>query len=761
MERKPSALKSVQLDHCNRLQQKYQQDIDLLDDLRLFMRQRAVIEKVYAQSLCKLVQQYLVKRQFPAKNPGESENADSPVNKTLLEVWKNVLDETRNVAMVRLAAAETYIQKISEQCKQVRANRTQVAKLVFEELNSLQKDILMSIQEMNKSQKVYREEEHIAYDARVKATNASNKVKNKSIGRFTSLAKLQQQSSKMNARVEACEVKSTAARNEYILNLRAANAHVNRYHAVDIPDLIQVLDGEYFDVWKHFLTLFTTTELQCSSAVSQCFGRVATDVNKISRQYNTECFMKENPVLTETMQYPFVPQDNDPVTHVCKDNQAELDLDREARKWATKIARENRTIRKTMKMMSLLKEEKNKAISSSMEFLVSPTFATSEIKLEEQRSHLRLAETGKAKAEARIEALREGGVEVDVWLNSANADTAIDEDESFEGNGTAGATKNDSAVRLDHNDSVDINAANVYAQVGDHLIGGGDVPNSPDRKDMIYPIWCVAVYDYQAANEDELTINENENLVLLGQGDGDGWMRARNGQSVEGLVPENYIRVWNPVADSGTIDVNEENVDDGTLVPYAVNNPHMNVIEPQDKGLVPYAVNNSLMNVIHTAKLAQNPMYAEVSSSAAERWARALFDYEATCEEELSFQEGQLIRIISTEHDGVDDGWWEGEVNGSFGLFPSLVVEELLPIRLSESVDRQTPEETPPPESVSTANVYGNLDSVAFQNAHKRQDAAIVFNVSKNQRSADGADKPRMSSPIVQSLFNDGTESAV
>ena len=49
---------------------------------------------------------------------------------------------------------------------------------------------------------------------------------------------------------------------------------------------------------------------------------------------------------------------------------------------------------------------------------------------------------GKAKAEARIEALREGGVEVDVWLNSANADTALDEDETSEGTGTAtGATK--------------------------------------------------------------------------------------------------------------------------------------------------------------------------------------------------------------------------------------------------------------------------------------------------------------------------------
>jgi hypothetical protein len=61
-------------------------------------------------------------------------------------------------------------------------------------------------------------------------------------------------------------------------------------------------------------------------------------------------------------------------------------------------------------------------------------------------------------------------------------------------------------------------------------------------------------------------------------------------------------------------------------------------------------------------------------------WAKALFDYDATCDEELSFAEGQLILVQSKEHDGVDDGWWIGELNGVVGVFPSLMVEELLPM---------------------------------------------------------------------------------
>jgi len=39
-------------------------------------------------------------------------------------------------------------------------------------------------------------------------------------------------------------------------------------------------------------------------------------------------------------------------------------------------------------------------------------------------------------------------------------------------------------------------------------------------------------------------------------------VEARNSTGVEGLVPENYIRVWNPVDDVGDDDMKEVNVDD-------------------------------------------------------------------------------------------------------------------------------------------------------------------------------------------------------
>jgi len=57
----------------------------------------------------------------------------------------------------------------------------------------------------------------------------------------------------------------------------------------------------------------------------------------------------------------------------------------------------------------------------------------------------------------------------------------------------------------------------------------------------------------------------------------------------------------------------------------------------------------------------------------------ALYDYEATCPEELTFVENQVIKLVNKNPHDVDDGWWEGNLDGVTGLFPSLVVEECRP----------------------------------------------------------------------------------
>ena len=63
-----------------------------------------------------------------------------------------------------------------------------------------------------------------------------------------------------------------------------------------------------------------------------------------------------------------------------------------------------------------------------------------------------------------------------------------------------------------------------------------------------------------------------------------------------------------------------------------------------------------------------------VPSVAIVTMLRALYEYTAEDEEELTFPEGAEIQLLRTD-EGVDDGFWEGRYEGKVGVFPAVVVE--------------------------------------------------------------------------------------
>lgn len=52
----------------------------------------------------------------------------------------------------------------------------------------------------------------------------------------------------------------------------------------------------------------------------------------------------------------------------------------------------------------------------------------------------------------------------------------------------------------------------------------------------------------------------------------------------------------------------------------------------------------------------------------------AIYDYARDKEDELSFQEGAIIYVIKKN----DDGWYEGVMCGTTGLFPGNYVESIM-----------------------------------------------------------------------------------
>uniref|UniRef100_A0AAX7T6P2 FCH and double SH3 domains 2 n=1 Tax=Astatotilapia calliptera TaxID=8154 RepID=A0AAX7T6P2_ASTCA len=554
------------------------------------------------QALQKLANQYL-KREWP-------ETEEPSDHRNMYCVWRAYLEGMVQATQSRISTCDNYKVQVADAAKTARLQKEQQLRKCIEQLTVVQAELQESVKELTKSRKKYQEAETMAQAVREKAElDAKSKL-----SLFQSRSSLQRASVKLKAKRSECNSKATHARNDYLLMLAAANAHQQRYYNTDLIDCIKILDGRIYEQVKDYLVSLCQTELEAYQAVHNIFNQILNSSNGVSLKFHQQLFVQKNMAFQQAPDLMFQPVDSDTVVQLQKESGTaeEHTLDKEARKWASRVAREYKSIIHTQKAL----EEYGTQEASE------PNNSELEIKMEVARQSLRRAETVKAKAEARLDLLREAGVPVETWLKSA-MNQVMEELENERWN----------------------NLILKYMRcrfVGEVL---DDSSSSPSSTLKNYPLTCKVLYSYKASQPDELTIEEQEILEVIDDGDMEDWVKARNRSGQVGYVPEKYLQL-----------------------------PSSNSLLSMLQSLAALdARSHSSSN--STEPETELPT-GSVNGDSSVSFAKALYDYAGQTEDELSFPEGAIIRILSREtHE--DDGFWEGEFNGVVGVFPAVLVEDL------------------------------------------------------------------------------------
>ncbi|XP_078196417.1 F-BAR and double SH3 domains protein 2 isoform X7 [Callithrix jacchus] len=621
-------LKNIQAEQMTKLQAKHQAECDLLEDMRTFSQKKAAIEREYAQGIQKLASQYL-KRDWPGVKADDRNDYRS-----MYPVWKSFLEGTMQVAQSRMNICENYKNFISEPARTVRSLKEQQLKRCVDQLTKIQTELQETVKDLAKGKKKYFETEQMAHAVREKADiEAKSKL-----SLFQSRISLQKASVKLKARRSECNSKATHARNDYLLTLAAANAHQDRYYQTDLVNIMKALDGNVYDHLKDYLITFSRTELETCQAVQNTFQFLLENSSKVVRDYNLQLFLQENAVFHKPQPFQFQPCDSDTSRQLESETGTteEHSLNKEARKWATRVAREHKNIVHQQRVLNDL-ECHGVAVSEQSR-------AELEQKIDEARENIRKAEL--------------------------NADTEREEGEEFE-------------------DNMDV---------------FDDSNSSPSGTLRNYPLTCKVVYSYKASQPDELTIEEHEVLEVIEDGDMEDWVKARNKVGQVGYVPEKYLQ---------------------------------------------FPTSNSLLSMLQSLAALDSRSHTSSNSTEAELvsgslngdasvcFVKALYEYEGQTDDELSFPEGAIIRILNKENQD-DDGFWEGEFSGRIGVFPSVLVEEL-----SASENGDTPwmreiQISPSPKphaSLPPLPLYDQPPSSPYPSPDKRSSLYFPRSPSANENS--------------------------
>lgn len=665
-----------------KLQAKHQAECDLLEDMRTFSQKKAAIEREYAQGIQKLASQYL-KRDWPGVKADDRNDYRS-----MYPVWKSFLEGTMQVAQSRMNICENYKNFISEPARTVRSLKEQQLKRCVDQLTKIQTELQETVKDLAKGKKKYFETEQMAHAVREKADiEAKSKL-----SLFQSRISLQKASVKLKARRSECNSKATHARNDYLLTLAAANAHQDRYYQTDLVNIMKALDGNVYDHLKDYLIAFSRTELETCQAVQNTFQFLLENSSKVVRDYNLQLFLQENAVFHKPQPFQFQPCDSDTSRQLESETGTteEHSLNKEARKWATRVAREHKNIVHQQRVLDDL-ECHGPTVSEQSR-------AELEQKIDEARENIRKAEIIKLKAEARLDLLKQIGVSVDTWLKSAMSQV-MEELENERWARPSAVTSNGTLHSLN---------ADTEREEGEEFEDNMDVfddsSSSPSGTLRNYPLTCKVVYSYKASQPDELTIEEHEVLEVIEDGDMEDWVKARNKVGQVGYVPEKYLQ-------------------------FPTSNSLLSMLQ-------------SLATLDSRSHTSSNSTEAELISGslngdASVCFVKALYDYEGQTDDELSFPEGAIIRILNKENQD-DDGFWEGEFNGRIGVFPSVLVEEL-----SASENGDTPwmreiQISPSPKphaSLPPLPLYDQPPSSPYPSPDKRSSLYFPRSPSANENS--------------------------
>uniref|UniRef100_A0A8C9PJ21 SH3 domain-containing kinase-binding protein 1 n=1 Tax=Spermophilus dauricus TaxID=99837 RepID=A0A8C9PJ21_SPEDA len=177
---------------------------------------------------------------------------------------------------------------------------------------------------------------------------------------------------------------------------------------------------------------------------------------------------------------------------------------------------------------------------------------------------------------------------------------------------------------------------------------------------------AIVEFDYQAQHDDELTISVGEVITNIRKEDGGWWEGQINGR--RGLFPDNFVR---------------EIKKDMKKDPLSNKAP--------EKPMHDVSSGNSLLSsetILRTNKRGER----------RRRRCQVAFSYLPQNDDELELKVGDIIEVVGE----VEEGWWEGVLNGKTGMFPSNFIKELsgesdeLGISQDEQMSKSRPEGLPP-----------------------------------------------------------------
>ncbi|XP_052396740.1 SLIT-ROBO Rho GTPase-activating protein 3 [Carassius gibelio] len=257
-----------------------EQKTQVLQDLFDYLRRRGEIEGEYARSLDKLCDKF-----------SSRTRKKEPSHQSVVNCWQVLLTQTRQESKDHSFLSDSYSNTLPQQLSHCAEHAQRLAKRSREICTQLQDGLQKVTTELHTTLKTYYQyyTEFLSAEGKLKdAVRLEEKQKQ------SASKKMERQIEKRQNKVQEIRLKCTKARNDYLLNLAAANACMSKYYLQDLSTLIDCCDLGYHQSISKVFRFYMASRQWAQQNLSTGLQQLDTTVSELNQNQDRDTLMQAN-----------------------------------------------------------------------------------------------------------------------------------------------------------------------------------------------------------------------------------------------------------------------------------------------------------------------------------------------------------------------------------------------------------------------------------------------------------------------------------
>ncbi|KAM9344012.1 rho GTPase-activating protein 4-like isoform 2-T3 [Pholidichthys leucotaenia] len=324
------------------LEQKSQQ----LQDLTDYLRRRGEIESEYARLLEKLAER------FTSRTKRKEHSSNS-----VAQVWQTLLSQTRQESRDHSVLSESYSNFFTQPLIHCLEYTQRLAKKSKDICTQLQDGLLKVTTELQTAWRTYYQyhSNYVYAEGKLREAEKQEEKQKQSAAK-----KLERLIEKRQGKVQEIHLKCSKARNEYLLNVAAANASMNKYYLQDISTLIDCADVGYHLSLGRVMQAYLSRRWQAQENLDTGLQQLQEAVSALDQSHDRDSLLQDHyNTFSMPLRFIYQPHDGDQVTEISTECEMRCELETRFKQ-----------IQARLKTITQETEESNKSMATAQSSLL-------------------------------------------------------------------------------------------------------------------------------------------------------------------------------------------------------------------------------------------------------------------------------------------------------------------------------------------------------------------------------------------------------